>query len=238
MARPVKKEPVKKVEPSKAIEDVSTLDIQELIKQAVSSAVAQTQSEYENKIKELENQLTKPESEDISTDKKRTRKYKYIPADCRVVIKSNISGLFTYHEDRGKNRLFIEIGDYGQTFELTYEEFSTFYTSQPQYFKRGQIAIIDVIADENADITVEDIIENKQLQSIYFDENLINPMELEEIFTDVMTPDKFEKLLKNSLHMAEPVLEVGCAMYKRGLFNSNAKMNVMKQVFKRPNLFK
>lgn len=242
-SKPIKKEALK-VETTtiKTPESSPAIDIDAII----NKVKEQLESEYANKIKQLEAQIASTvKSQDIERPKLaktpiiKKREYKYIPADTRIIIKSNVTGLFTYIEDRGKTRLFIEIADHGGTYELTYEEFSVLYTSKPHYFKSGMLAIIDVIADKASDITIEDIIENKQLQSVYFDEKLVDPRDVEAIFDEDVDPEEFNRLIRASGHMSETILEIAHSLYKRRqTFHNNAKMNYMKTFYKKPNLFK
>jgi hypothetical protein len=216
------------------------IDIKNLIQQVTKEVTENVKLQYESKILELEKKLNEKESKSTETEVKPNiskSKYKFIPDNTKVRLKSNIGGLFTFNEDRGKVRVFFQIDNFGQSATISFEELGIFISSKPSFINNGSIAIVDAYSD--ADISVEDVIRDKRLEKLYFDENRINPMEIESLFDDSITSDKeFERKLNNSLEMAETVMEAGHILYRRGLFTNNNKMNIIRQIFKKPNLFK
>lgn len=220
------------------------IDIKNLIQQVTKEVSENLKTQYESKISELEKKLIDKEKEaevskvenDVKINKNKP-KYKFIPDNTKVRLKSNIGGLFTFNEDRGKVRVFFQIDNFGQSATISFEELGIFISSKPSFINNGSIAIVDAYSD--VDIDVEDIIRDKRLEKLYFDENKINPMEIEALFDDSITSEKeFEKKLNNSLEMTETVMEAGHILYRRGLFTNNNKMNIIRQIFRKPNLFK
>ncbi len=216
------------------------IDIQKLIQQITQEVSEKLKTEYESKISDLETKLSvKPiEVSKVENNSKVIKnKYKFIPDSTKVRLKSNIGGLFTFNEDRGKVRVFFQIDNFGQSATISFEELSIFISSAPTFINNGSVVIVDAYSD--SDITVEDVIVDKRLEKLYFDENKINPMCIEDLFDDNITSEKeFEKKLNNTLEMAETVMEAGYILYRRGLFTNNNKMNIIRQIFRKPNLFK
>jgi len=213
------------------------IDIKSLIQQVTQEVSEKLKSEYESKIADLENKLNEKSSNIENNIKPNKPKYKFIPDHTKIRIKSNISGLFTFHEDKGKTRVYFEINDFGQSTTISFDELCIFITSKPSFIKNGSIAIVDVYSD--IDIEVEDVIKDRRLEDLYFNENKINPMYIEDLFDDRKTSNQeFEKKLTNTLEMAETVMESAHVLYKRGIFNNNTKMNAIRQIFRNPNLFK
>ncbi|MFA7157175.1 MAG: hypothetical protein WC123_05740 [Bacilli bacterium] len=226
------------------IQEVKTpeIDVKALIAQTVQEVSDKLKIEYESKISELENKLLKANEELIEVvkleDKKPVKpKYKYIPDNTKIRLKSNIGGLFTFNEDRGKVRSFFQIDNFGQGTTISFEELNLFLSSKPTFIKKGMIAIVDAYSD--SDIEVEDVIKDLRLEDLYFNESKINPMKIEDLFDDNITSEKeFELKLNNTMEMAETVMEAGYILYRRGLFTNNTKMNTIRQIFRKPNLFK
>ena len=164
-------------------------------------------------------------------------KFKFIPDNTKIRLKSNIGGLFIFNEDRGKIRSYFQIDNFGQGVTVSFEELNLFLSSKPTFIKSGAIAIVDAYSD--TDIDVEDVIRDLRLDDLYFNDKKINPMHIEDLFDDKITSEKeFEEKLKSSIEMAETVLEAGYILYRRGLFTNNTKMNTLRVIFGRPNLFK
>jgi len=218
------------------------IDIKSLIQQVTQEVSEKLKTEYESKILDLEKKLNEKPLETSNVEnnvsaKTSKSKYKFIPDNTKVRLKSNIGGLFTFSEDRGKVRVYFQIDNFGQSATISYEELGIFISSKPSFINKGAIAIVDAYSD--VDIDVEDIIRDKRLEKLYFDENKINPMCVEDLFDDKLTSEKeFEIKLNNSLEMAETVMEAGHILYKKGLFTNNTKMNAIRQIFRKPNLFK
>jgi len=214
----------------------SEIDIKSLIQQITQEVSEKLKADYESKISDLETKLSDQTKIENNT-KPNKNKFKFIPDNTKVRLKSNIGGLFTFSEDRGKVRVFFQINNFGQSATISFEELGIFISSKPSFINKGSIAIVDVYSD--TDIEVEDVIRDKRLEDLYFDENKINPMCVEDLFDDNITSEKeFEKKLNNSLNMAETVMEAGHILYKKGLFTNNTKMNAIRQIFRKPNLFK
>jgi hypothetical protein len=110
------------------------------------------------------------------------------------------------------------------------------YSSKPTFIKKGQIAITDVYSDE--DIEIEDILKDLRLDNIYDCENKIDPRYLKDLLTDKINEKDFMSLINNTPEMAETVVEIAYILYRKGLFNDNAKMNFLRQIYRNQNLFK
>lgn len=230
----------KKIESKNETESkVEQIDIQELIKKVTEQVTKDIESKYENKIKELtkefEESLTNKDNEinEITTSKK---KYKFIPDNTKIRIQSNVDGVFYFAEDRGKVRVFIQLDNFGDSAVISYEELRTFYSSKPNFIRKGKIAIIDVYSD--VDIEIEDILKDLRLENIYMDETKIDPRNVKDLITDNVNEKKFMELINNTPDMAETVVEIAYIFYRKGQFNDNAKMNFLRQIFRNQNLFK
>lgn len=197
-------------------------------KETTKTDIEKIKKEYEDKIKDLEKSLK---------DKTMAKKYKYIPDHTKVRIESNVDGKFLFTEDRGKVRVFIQLDNFGDSAVVSYEELRTFYSSKPSFIRRGQIAITDVYSGE--DIELEDVLKDLRLEKIYSsNKNTIDPRYLKDLLTEKVSEKEFQKLINNTPAMAETVVEVAYIHYRKGLFNDNAKMNFLRQIFRNQNLFK
>ena len=216
------------------------IDIDKLIKQITQEVSGKLKTEYEYKISNLEKKLSEKivqESKVENKPKVNKPKFRFIPDNTKIRIQSNIGGLFIFSEDRGKVRVFFQIDNFGQSTIISYEELRIFLSSKPTFIRKGSIAIVDVYSD--ADIELEDVITDLRLDKIYYDENKISPMNIEDLFDDKLTSEsEFEKKLNYSTDMAQTVLEASYILYRRGLFSNNTKMNSIRQIFRNPNLFK
>lgn len=213
------------------------IDIQALIKQVTEEVTKQIEDKYENKINELkqslDNKTIELEQVTITNTKK---KYKFIPDNTKVRIQSNVDGKFLFTEDRGKIRVFVQLDNFEDSAVISYEELRTMYSSKPSFIKKGQIAITDVYSDE--DIEIEDILKDLRLDNIYDCKNKIDPRYIRDLLTDKVNEKDFMSLINNTPEMAETVVEIAYILYRQGLFNDNAKMNFLRQIYRNQNLFK
>jgi hypothetical protein len=213
------------------------IDIQALIKQVTEEVTKQIEDKYENKINELkqslDNKTIELEQATITNTKK---KYKFIPDNTKVRIQSNVDGKFLFTEDRGKIRVFVQLDNFEDSAVISYEELRTMYSSKPSFIKKGQIAITDVYSDE--DIEIEDILKDLRLDNIYDCKNKIDPRYIRDLLTDKVNEKDFMSLINNTPEMAETVVEIAYILYRQGLFNDNAKMNFLRQIYRNQNLFK
>lgn len=213
------------------------IDIQALIKQVTEEVTKQVEDKYENKINELkqslDNKTIELEQVTITNTKK---KYKFIPDNTKVRIQSNVDGKFLFTEDRGKIRVFVQLDNFEDSAVISYEELRTMYSSKPSFIKKGQIAITDVYSDE--DIEIEDILKDLRLDNIYDCKNKIDPRYIRDLLTDKVNEKDFMSLINNTPEMAETVVEIAYILYRQGLFNDNAKMNFLRQIYRNQNLFK
>lgn len=213
------------------------IDIQALIKQVTEEVTKQVEDKYGNKINELkqslDNKTIELEQVTITNTKK---KYKFIPDNTKVRIQSNVDGKFLFTEDRGKIRVFVQLDNFEDSAVISYEELRTMYSSKPSFIKKGQIAITDVYSDE--DIEIEDILKDLRLDNIYDCKNKIDPRYIRDLLTDKVNEKDFMSLINNTPEMAETVVEIAYILYRQGLFNDNAKMNFLRQIYRNQNLFK
>ena len=182
---------------------------------------------YEAEVAKLKEELQAKESQKI----------KYVPENTKIRIKSNVGGTFVFQEDRGKTRAFITINGYGGTTNITYGEFELLRYSKESFVLGGTITIDEVFSNEG--VGFEDVVNELKLEDMYLDKNKVNPRNIEEMFDDEITSDaEFGKKMNASPKMGEVLIEVATVLYKRGQFNNNTKMNLIRQKFGRPNLFK
>ena len=177
----------------------SEIDIDKLIKQITQEVTGQLKAEYESKITVLEMKLGE-QSKVIADPKVKINKpkFKFIPDETKIRIQSNIGGLFTFSEDRGKVRVFFQIDNFGQSTIISYEELRIFVSSKPSFIRKGSVAIVDVYS--NSGIELEDVITDLRLDNVYFDDNKISPINIESLFDDKLTTEnEFEKKLTNSI---------------------------------------
>ena len=213
--------------------ETKEIDVKSLIAQVTDEVSNKVKNEYEGILNELKLQLENKDKE-ITEAKQTKKKYKFIPDNTKIRIKSNVDGMFIYSEDRGKVKVFVEIKNHQETVVLNYDELRVLSTKP--YFKRGTLAIIDVYSD--GDIELEDLLKDLRLDNIYLDESKVDPMDLETLFTNEVSVKDFEKKIKNSSDMAEAILDTAYVLYKQGTFNDNAKMNYLRQIFRNTELFK
>jgi hypothetical protein len=211
------------------------INVQDLIKQVTEQVTKEIEIKYETKIKKLEQSLTNKENEikNIITAKK---KYKFIPDYTKIRIQSNIDGKFLFTEDRGKVRVFIQLDNFEDSAVLSYEELRTFYSSKPNFIRKGQIAITAVYSDE--DIDIEDVLKDLRLEGIYMNNDKIDPRNIKDLLTSKVNEKEFMNLINNTPEIAETVVEIAYILYRKGQFNDNVKMNFLRQIFKNQNLFK
>ena len=211
------------------------INVQDLIKQVTEQVTKEIEIKYETKIKKLEQSLTNKENEikNIITAKK---KYKFIPDYTKIRIQSNIDGKFLFTEDRGKVRVFIQLDNFEDSAVLSYEELRTFYSSKPNFIRKGQIAITAVYSDE--DIDIEDVLKDLRLEGIYMNNDKIDPRNIKDLLTSKVNEKEFMNLINNTPEIAETVVEIAYILYRKGQFNDNVKMNFLRQIFRNQNLFK
>ena len=100
------------------------IDMKILIQQVTQEISEKLKTEYESKILDLENKLNEKPIETIKVEnnsKINKNKYKFIPDHTKIRLKSNIGGLFTFSEDRGKVRVFFQIDNFGQSATISFK---------------------------------------------------------------------------------------------------------------------
>ena len=160
-----------------------------------------------------------------------------IPDETKVELKSNVEGTFILREDRGKANIFKPFAKYGDTTRVSYGDLNLIYGAKPEFFRKGKLAITRIYS-ESKKYTIEQVYRDLGLESVYLDENRVNPVTIESIFDDRCSEREFEKLVSNSPDMAELILEVAVHLYKAAKFNNSTKQAFLKQVFANPNLFR
>ncbi|HEY5588894.1 MAG TPA: hypothetical protein VIK86_08065 [Candidatus Paceibacterota bacterium] len=166
---------------------------------------------------------------------KSSNKYKFVPDSAIIVIKANGDGKFIIGDDRGQN-FFVELNGYGDTNTISFKDLKSFHGRNSSIMKTGKVVPIEVLSD-NADVTIDDVIRNLSLNSIYLDTNKISPIDVENLFTSKVKLNEFENKVKNSTEIVETILEVGYILYKQGVFTDNSKMNYLRQTSAQPQLF-
>ena len=204
------------------------VDIQKLIQDAIQKALSEQSKTYEEKIKTLENQIKIENENDIVL----------IPDNSKIEIRANISGKTILVENRGKVNVFLTLNGYKDIARISYEELCALMGKLYHLFKDGTIAITNILSD-NRNVTLEKLIEDRNLTDTYFNKNKITPINIEDLFNDTKTSERdFENLVSNTPDLADTILEVAYVLYRKGLFKNNSKMNYLRQIFKKPNLFK
>jgi len=206
----------------------------------VKTAVADNSKLEADLIKKHEEEIARLKEELMAKDaelKSGKPKVKYVPENTKIRIKSNIGGTFIFQEDRGKTRAFINIAGYGQSIIISYAELELLRYSKQSFIRSGTISIDEVFSNEG--IEFDDVVKELKLDDMYLDKKKIDPRNIEEMFNDEITSDSdFGAKLNASPDMGEVLVEVANVLYKRGQFNNNTKMNLIRQKFGRPNLFK
>ena len=195
------------------------LNVEELIAKAVAEALEKQKQELEKE---------KPVEKTVVTKSK----YKIIPDSTKVRIKSNISGMFNWFEDRGKVRVYVQLFDAEQEQVLDYDEFRIL--SSKDFLRKATLAIVDVYS--NDDITIEDVSRDVNVSNLYEGEFVAN--DIEKLFDDSVSVEKFSNYINSNKDVAETVLDVAYRLYRQGKFNDHAKMAFLRTGFNNPNLFK
>jgi DNA primase large subunit len=177
--------------------------------------------------------LAKQEKTNIKA-KTKNIKYKFIPEQTSVRVQTNVGGKFIINDSRGQS-FFYELNGYGDSVTIPFKELKNYYGKNYTLFTSGKLAIIDVVSD--ADIELEDVINDLNLTKIYFNDNKVSPINIETLFYDEIEINEFENKIRNSDEVAETIVEVGYILYKNGTFNDNSKMNFLRQQFRNPDLF-
>jgi len=209
----------------------NNIDIEAIIKQAL----AEQAKDFKKLLKEKDKELEEKNIE-LKENVKKKKEYKFIPDTTKIRLKSNIEGVFYFVNDKGRVPTFIKLNNFRDTVVVNYDELRVLVNSEKRFVQRGKIAIEEVYSE--SDIGKEDIIKDLRLDKVYFQENVIDPNDIEDIFTDKVSPKEFEELVKNSKDMAEAILEVAYVLYRKHQFNDNSKMNFLRQKFRNPRLFK
>ena len=213
----------KVVKETKVVETPKVAEPQVNMDEIIAKAVADA---LEKQKQELMTQVAKPEI--------KKARYGFIPDHARVRIHTNVDGKFIINDTRGQN-FFIELNGYKDNTTIAFKDLKNFYGKNYTLFTSGKLAISDVLAETETEL--KDVISDLNLTKIYYDENKVSPIDIEELFSDETSVGDFEFKLKNSTEVAETIVEVGYILYRQGLFSNNNKMNVIRQLFRDPNLF-
>jgi uncharacterized small protein (DUF1192 family) len=195
-----------------------------------NKVVLETKSLSELEILKAEIERLKAELEEKSND------VYLIPDDATIELRSNV-GKFILAENKGRTNVFIPFADFGSTARVRYDDLKVLYGAYPYFFRKGKLAITRIYCKDSR-ITINDLYKELGLESIYLDNNKVNPVDIEIYFTDKVSQTEFERLIKNSSEMGEIILETSHYLYRRAKFTDAIKMAYLKQVFRNPNLFK
>jgi hypothetical protein len=205
---------------------------QELIAKAVAEALAK---EKENLKLEIENELKNKSIElEKNNSKLNIKNRNFVPDDARIRIESNVSGEFMLVDAIGKTYR-IKLNGYGYTATISFRELKNFHGNNHSFLNTGKLIITDVIS--NIDITLDDVIEDFDLQHIYHNEKIIRPFEIDYYLSDKVSIDEFNKKLENSNNLLETIIEVAVILFKKGQFTDNSKMNKLREITRMPELF-
>ncbi len=232
---------VKEVNTENKLQSTSTIDIQKLIEESVSKALIEQSKKYQEEISILKKQFQEETKTLINIEteiKDDDNEFVLIPDNTKIEIRTNLAGKTLLVENRGKTNVFIAMNGYGETARLSYDELCALMGKSNYTFKSGSVAITGIFSDNNK-ITLKKLIEDRNLVDTYLNKDKISPINVEDLFNDKKVSEReFEKLVNNTPDLADTILEVAYVLYRRGLFNNNSKMNYLRQIFKKPNLFK
>jgi hypothetical protein len=208
--------------------ETGAVDINKLIQEALEKQKKELEKENSKKIKELEAQLAVKNTDN---------EILIVPNDAYIEIRQNIGGTLLLKENKGKIIVHIPLNKYRAVARISYEELNALYGAKPSLFTSGKAVITSVrCADKR--ITLQEVIKDLLLEDIYFNKDKVSPLNVEDIFTDKVSDREFERLVSNSTEIIETILEIAYILYRKGAFNNNSKMNYLRQLLARPNLFK
>jgi hypothetical protein len=206
-------------------------DIDAILEEKLSSALGKYEEKLEEKDKlilELQDKLTSMENKESDDE------FVDISESTRIKIKSNTKGKLVFREDRGKVRVFVKFDKYGTTQNITYEELEILNSSS-KHLENGRISIVKVMSNK---VTTRDVIESLGLEDAYFGEESISPSEIEYLFSDEVSVAEFRSYYTNSKSLKKTIVEVAGILYKANKFKDNNKMNVLREVLRKPDLFR
>jgi hypothetical protein len=218
MARPTKIESLEKQLKN------SDPEIQKMVKELLAA-----------KMKDLidENKAIKKEIETPPQQKK--SKYKFVPSNTKVKVRSNIEGKFIFSHNKGKVNVFITIPDYNDVIDLDYDEVKVINNAKGNIFRTGILSIEEVMS-EDEEITLDDVYADLRLLKLY--KNKFNPTNFEELFDDSTSYQVFEKYLLENKEVAETVMIISAILHKQGRMNDNSKIEFFRRHFNNKNLYR
>lgn len=229
--RPKKNNEVKKEVKTKKVKK-NELSTEELIAQAVQEALRKQELEFNKKLNETLNEKPKTQKKIKPSQKKISRKF--VPDNTKVMIQQNIGGKFIISERKGSN-FYIELNGYGDATPIAFKDLKNYHGRHNSFLRTGALIIVDVISEDES-ITIEDVVQDLNLQKIYDDDSRINPIDIEYYLIDEDL-EEFKTKIRNSLDLRDTILEVAYVLFRQGRFTNNEKMNVIREVFAKPQLF-
>jgi hypothetical protein len=112
-----------------------------------------------------------------------------------------------------------------------------FHSRKTSFLENGRLKIIDVTSSD-PDITIKDVVYDLNLEDTYYNDKKMSPLDIEYFLLKETDISKFEVKISNSKNMLGTIIEVALVLYKKGKFNDNAKMNVLRQSTNKFDLFK
>jgi len=206
-------------------------NIDAILEEKLSLALKGYEKKVEEKDKvilELQNKLLEIEKNDSEEE------FVEIPDNTRIKIKSNTKGKLVFREDRGKIRVFVKFDKYGAPQNITYEELEILNSSS-NHLENGRISIVKVMSNK---ISQKDVIESLGLEDIYYNDKCISPNEIEYLFSEDVSVTEFRNYYNNSPELKRIIVEVAGILYKSNKFRDNNKMNVLREVLRKADLFR
>lgn len=211
-----------------------TVDFAKILEEALAKQEEKLRKEFEDKLQETKSQEKTIVIEKQSKEKLSSRGRRFIPDDAIIRVNLNIGGKFIMADTRG-NGYFVEWNGYGNSRTVKFGDLKNFHGQKHSFLNSGKIIITDIISD--ADVCLEDAIEDLNLQDLYNNEEIIRPFEIEYYLSDEVSIQEFSKKMDKSLEYKEVIVEVAMILFKDGKFSDNSKMNKLREVTRNPELF-
>jgi hypothetical protein len=196
-------------------------------------------------LKELVQQLLDVKTKDLKAENsalkkeletpKKKSEYKFVPANTKIKVRSNIDGMFLFSHNKGKVNVYLTIPNYNDIADLDYDEVKVVNSAKSDIFRSGMISIEDVIS-ESDDITLNDVYYDLRLAKLY--KNKYNPRNFEELFSDDVPYQVFERYLLDNKEIIETVMIIGGILYRQGKLNDNSKIEFFRRYFNNRNLYR
>ena len=206
------------------------VDIDELVAQKVAEIMAKKAIEEQSII-----QKNTPKKEKRKKPSENIRVRKYVPDGTIVRVVQNIDGGFIIGDNRG-NSFYYELNGYGDSIVLDFKELKNYHGRHHGSLNKGKIKITSV-SSPDPEVGLGDVIEDLNLDGLYFGENNISPLDIEYYLLEEDDLSEFDTKLKNSKAIMGTIVEVSKLLHDQGKFNDNSKMNLIRLASGKHDLF-